>query len=66
MYDALCYMTQVQGSPGRPVLYSGFRNCFASVWRTEGPAAFYRGSLFSFMKVGTSLFPLYLILFSNI
>ena len=45
------YNVQVQGSEGFPVKYSNVFQCAYSVVKEEGVAAFWRGSMCSFMKV---------------
>lgn len=46
---------QVQGLPGKPVLYRNARHCFFTILRQEGVRAFYRGLLSSFMKASSVL-----------
>lgn len=36
---------------GRPVLYRGAVDCVQQILRAEGPRAFYRGMLCSYLKV---------------
>ena len=42
---------QVQGHPGKPVLYKNAVHCFRTMLQQEGFRSFYRGMLSSYMKV---------------
>ena len=41
---------QVQGHPGKPLLYRNARHCLNTILQTEGFPALYRGLASSFMK----------------
>lgn len=59
---------QLQGTLGRPVLYSGAVDCLRTILRTEGPAGFYAASLPLYLKVVPSIgcsYALYELLLSH-
>ncbi|KAK9813123.1 hypothetical protein WJX72_009417 [[Myrmecia] bisecta] len=54
-FEVIMRRLQVQGSPGHPVLYHGLRHAIVKMARDEGPGAFFRGSLSSYLKVAPSI-----------
>lgn len=46
---------QVQGAPGHVAQYRGAVHCLKCILREEGPGAFYRGTLSSYLKVCPSI-----------
>lgn len=52
-------LPQVQGSPGRPVLYNGPLHAFATIARSEGLGAFYRGLFTTYLKTAPSMGAVY-------
>ena len=54
-YRETCDGTQVQGAPGHVAQYKSAMHCLQCILKEEGPKAFYRGTLSSYLKVCPSI-----------
>jgi solute carrier family 25 phosphate transporter 23/24/25/41 len=53
--EVMARRMQIQGAPGHPVKYNSMVDCVRVLMREEGPKAFYRGTVSSWMKVVPSI-----------